>query len=120
MRASFSEDENLDDEDDEPLRATSGKRRQGQKKRPLKKISNELDEDDADATTKGKMTKAETRLNYYTGRTLSILKRTIIFMRLYLLTCNGFPSGTKLHKNAKKFYKASCQLLLGSTWKGMF
>ena len=62
--------------------------------------------------------KDECKLSFYKGRLLALLKLAITYMRLYLLTCYAFPTAGMLRKLAKKFWRAACQVLLGSTWKG--
>ncbi len=122
MQANFSDDGI--DEDDEPSKATQSKRRKRSKQRPGKKFSDNVPCDDNASDDDGTLAKgkgkAACRLGYYTGTTLDLLKQSIIFMRLYLLTCNGFPSVKKLLKNAKKFYKVACQMKFGPSWKSTF
>lgn len=114
MQLEFSEDEV-----DDPSRASLNKHRQRARKRPAKKVSDNADEDDGSDDGKNNSV-AACRLGFYKGKTLELLQKAIIFMRIYLLTCNGFPSTAKLLKNAKKFFKAACQLLLGSSWRSTF
>lgn len=114
MQLEFSEDEDL-----QPSKATQKKRRGGRPRKQARK--GEVDEGDAEdkeSGTKKRSSTAECRLGFYKDLTLALLKDAITYMKLYLLTCNGFPSTRKLRKCAKRFFFAACQVKLGANWKG--
>lgn len=117
MNVAFSEDE----EDQVPSSATLAKRRTKQKKRPAAKVSQDASDEEIEGAgedrSKGKTTPAECRLSFYKGKTLALLKIALTYMRLYVLTCNAFPTQGKLRKNAKRFFMAACHRVFGSSWK---
>lgn len=109
-----------DDEED----GTKVTRRKGRKQKQAKKnVGNEQGEffdldgqtGDADAADDD----GDDKLGFYHGEHKKLVIRAIIFMRLFLLNIEAYPSKGDLMKWAEKSFSASCQVAFGINYKGM-
>lgn len=73
--------------------------------------------DDGEASAKAKSAQPH-QIKFYSGITLDILRLALIFMRLHLLTENGYPTSAEQFKLAKRFFKVANQTIFGSKYKG--
>ncbi len=121
-----SDEEVLDDDN-----VTKRKRRQKGKKQPKAKSAkrthnNEQGEyfvldgqaDDADDAHDEDVN--DHQLGFYQGELKQLVVRAIIYMRLFLLNMEAYPSKEELIKWAEKSFSASCQVAFGINYKGVF
>ncbi len=70
---------------------------------------------DADADNDGVN---DHQLGFYQGELKRIIARAIVYMRLFLLNMEAYPSKLGLIKWAEKSFVASCQVAYGINYKG--
>lgn len=62
------------------------------------------------------------QIKYYRdmGVVFEILTLALYYFRLYLTTCNGFPSSSEQRKLASQYFRIASKVTLGTDWKGVF
>ncbi len=59
------------------------------------------------------------QLTFYQGEQKRLVARAIVYMRLFLLLMEAYPSKEELMKWAQKSFEASCQIAFGINYKGV-